>query len=72
MSSFRNYINKPVRIWLQEQNNNIGEDEAQYPERGAQRGPGGSLPGTVQAGDGAAAAREDEPCGGTAPNTCRH
>lgn len=54
---------------IQKQDNNPGAAKAQHPERGAQRRPGGALPGAVQARDGAAAAGEDEPRGGAAPDT---
>lgn len=57
---------------MQEQDYNAGAAKAVHRERGAERRPGGALPGAVQARDGAAAAGEDEPRRGAAPDTRRH
>lgn len=60
------------KICVQEQDDIARAAEAQHCERGAQRRSGRTVPGPVQARDGAAAAGEDEPRRGAAPNTRRH
>lgn len=57
---------------VQEQDYIAGAAEAQHCERGAQRRPGGAMPGAVQARDGTPAAGKDESRRGAAPNTRRH